>query len=354
MTHGLADVPALRVYADPCREVSQVQEEPGPAARRGAVSSGSASPASPPPPSGLAAVPRVYLLGFAALALAIITGVLVWGSRTSVSTDLGPPPTSTTPEPWSLDLTGRWQGKVTTTITGSPARPALREMFIETDRSGNVVAAGVTLTDPGRGGAGAGYLTVPDGGRRVRALASALAASPAGASLTLDFIPFAPWVPRRDRTWRAVEGLRKTPEETTYLLVESREPDYLIQAGVNATRLSVVPLPVARLRLGPRHGRALEGDPPGPRQLPPRIPQPRLGPLRLRRLRDPPGRGHDLGTRGARPTGSRSAASRPPEAAYDRDDVPAALGVLLHREDAAGARRPRGAPRTTCSRSTTR
>jgi hypothetical protein len=177
----------------------------------------------------------VYLLGFAALALAIITGVLVWGSRTSVSTDLGPPPASTTQEPWSLDLTGRWQGKVTTTITGSPARPALREMFIETDRSGNVVAAGVTLTDPGRGGAGAGYLTVPDGGRRVRALASALAGSPAGASLTLDFIPYAPWVPQRERTWRAVEGLRKTPEETTYLLVESREPDYLIQAGVNAT-----------------------------------------------------------------------------------------------------------------------
>ena len=75
-----------------------------------------AGPANPPTPSGLAGIPRVYLLGFAALALAIITGVLVWGSRTSVSTDLGPPPTSTTPEPWSLDLTGRWQGKVTTTI----------------------------------------------------------------------------------------------------------------------------------------------------------------------------------------------------------------------------------------------
>ena len=71
--------------------------------------------------------------------------------------------------------------------------------------------------------------------RRVRELASALIASPAGASLTLDFIPYAPWVPRRDRSWRAVEGLRRTPEETAYLLLESREPDYLIQAGVNAT-----------------------------------------------------------------------------------------------------------------------
>jgi hypothetical protein len=183
----------------------------------------------------LAAIPRVYLLGFAALAFAIITGVLVWGSRTAATTDLGPPPTSTTPEPWSLDLTGRWHGKVTTTIAGTPSRPALREVFVETDRSGQVVAAGVTLTDPGKGGAGAGYLTVPDGGRRVRELATVLKASPAGAALTLDFIPFAPWVPQRDRMWRAVEGLRQTNDEPAYLLLESKEPDYLIQAGVNAT-----------------------------------------------------------------------------------------------------------------------
>jgi hypothetical protein len=199
---------------------------------------GSAGPANPEPTpalGGLAAVPRVYLLGFAALALAIITGVLVWGSRAAVTTDLVPPPSSATPEPWSLDLTGRWQGRITTTIPGTPSRPALREIFVETDRSGDVVGAGVTLTDPGRGGAGAGYLTVPDGGRRVRELAAVLGASPAGASLTLDFIPYAPWVPQRDRTWRAVEGLRKIPDETTYLLLESRETDYLIQAGVNAT-----------------------------------------------------------------------------------------------------------------------
>ena len=222
---GFTQIPAAK-----CLKCKKSLDRP----RDGEVSA-PAGPANPPPPSGPGAIPRLYLLGFAALALAIITGVLVWGSRASVSTELGPPPTSTTPEPWSLDLTGRWQGKITTTITGSPSRPALREMFIETDRSGNVVAAGVTLTDPGRGGAGAGYLTVPDGGRRVRGLASALLGSPGGAPLTLDFIPYAPWVPQRERTWRAVEGLRKTPEETTYLLVESREPDYLIQAGINAT-----------------------------------------------------------------------------------------------------------------------
>ena len=198
---------------------------PGPAAP---AESGSLLPT-------LKAIPRLYVLGFVALALAVITGVLAWGSRAAVTTELGPPPAATTPEPWSLDLTGRWQGKITTTIQGSPSRPALRELFVETDRSGNVVAAGVTLTDPGRGGAGAGYLTVTDGGRRVRELASALAASPSGASLVLDFIPYAPWVPQRDRTWKAVEGMRRTPEETTYLLLESREPDYLVQAGVNAS-----------------------------------------------------------------------------------------------------------------------
>jgi hypothetical protein len=171
----------------------------------------------------------------AGLALAVITGVLVWGSRTATTGAVEAAPAVTTPEPWTLDLTGRWQGKIATTISGTPSRPALREMFVETDRAGNIVAAGVTLTDPGRGGAGAGYLTVPDGGRRVREFAAAVATSPGGAALSIDFIPFAPWVPKRDRTWRAVEGQRRRAEETTYLLLESLEPDYLIQAGVNAS-----------------------------------------------------------------------------------------------------------------------
>ena len=226
---GFTQIPAARCLK--CKKAIDRARGSEPAA----APAGGGSPAPPAPLWGLGAIPRVYLLGFAALALAIITGVLVWGSRQAVTTDLGPPPTSTTPEPWSVDLTGRWQGRVTTTIPGTPSRPALREVFVETDRSGNVVAAGVTLTDPGHGGAGAGYLTVPDGGRRVRDLAAALASSPAGASVTLDFIPYAPWVPQRERTWRAVEGLRRSPDEITYLLLESRESDYLIQAGVNAT-----------------------------------------------------------------------------------------------------------------------
>lgn len=231
---GFTQIPAARCLK--CKKAIDRAREGNP---EGAAASPAGTTASAPPaPPGvatLASIPRVYLLGFAALALAIITGVLVWGSRTSVTTELGPPPASATPEPWSLDLTGRWVGKVATTIPGTPPRPALREMFVETDRSGNVVAAGVTLTDPGRGGAGAGYMTVPDGGRRVRELASALAANPSGAGLAVDFIPYAPWVPRRDRSWRAVEGLRRSPDETTYLLLESKEADYLVQAGINAS-----------------------------------------------------------------------------------------------------------------------
>ncbi len=228
---GFTQIPAARCLK--CKKALDRLREGEPGAPSGAAAG--ANPAAAPGWPGLGGIPRAYLLGFAALALAIITGVLVWGSRTAVTTDLGPAPAAPTPEPWSLDLTGRWQGKIATTIPGTPSRPALRELFVETDRAGSVVGAGVTLTDPGRGGAGAGYLTVPDGGRRVRELAAALSASPAGAALTLDFIPFAPWVPRRDRSWRAVEGLRRVPEETTYLLLESKEPDYLIQAGVNAT-----------------------------------------------------------------------------------------------------------------------
>jgi hypothetical protein len=227
---GFTQIPAAQCLK--CKKRLDRLRESDPA---GAPAGASAPPESASALPTLKTVPRVYLLGFAALALAVITGVLVWGSRSAVTTDLGPPPVATTPEPWSLDLTGRWQGKIATTIHGSPSRPALRELFVETDRSGNVVAAGVTLTDPGRGGAGAGYMTVTDGGRRVRELASALAASPSGASLALDFIPYAPWVPQRDRTWKAVEGMRRAPEETSYLLLESREPDYLVQAGVNAS-----------------------------------------------------------------------------------------------------------------------
>lgn len=224
---GFTQIPAAQCLK--CRKRLDRPADPGPAPA-------APGPAAPTTPAAiLSAIPRQYLLVLAGLALAVITGVLVWGSRSSETAAIAPPPAATTPEPWALDLTGRWDGKTATTIPGTPPRPALREIFVETDRSGNVVGAGVTFTDPGRGGAGAGYLTVPDGGRRVKELASALASSPGGAALSIDFIPYAPWVPRRDRTWRAVEGQRRNPAETTYLLLESLEPDYLVQAGANAS-----------------------------------------------------------------------------------------------------------------------
>ncbi|MGE5413840.1 MAG: hypothetical protein ACM3NW_06685 [Syntrophomonadaceae bacterium] len=197
-----------------------------------------ASPGAPPPPGYAAllkALPRPFLWTLAGLAAAVVVAVLVWSRGSAVPADTGTAPPPATPEPWSLDLTGRWEGRAATTIAGNPPRPALREVFIETDRSGPIVAAGAVLTDPGRGGAGAGYLTVPDGRRRVDEAARALAGSPRGASLSLDFIPLPPWMPRRDRLWRALEGERRRPEEISYLLVESLEPDYVLQAGLNAS-----------------------------------------------------------------------------------------------------------------------
>ena len=198
-------------------------------AAAGGTGTGSVAQAQAP------ALPRPYLYLLGALALLVVSGVILWNSRSSVAAPEAAPAVNATPEPWALDLTGRWQARAATTIAGPPSRPALREVFVETDRSGNIVGAGVTLTDPGRGGAAAGYLTVPDGQRRVREAAAALAASPR-TSLPIDFIPFAAWVPRRDRVWRALEGQQRNPEDTTsYLLVESVEPDYLVQAGLNAS-----------------------------------------------------------------------------------------------------------------------
>jgi hypothetical protein len=195
------------------------------------------APAAPPPkpvPGITSKTARPYLILLGALALLVVSGVIVWSTRspTPVAVAADAP---VTPAAWTLDLTGRWEGKVATTLAGATPRPALREAFLETDRSGAIVAAGASLTDPGHGGAGAGYLTVPDGGRRVREAAAAVAASPHGATLTLDFVPLPAWMPARDRVWHAVEGARRTPEETSYLLLEAVEPHDVIQAGLNAS-----------------------------------------------------------------------------------------------------------------------
>jgi len=197
-----------------------------------------AQPASPSPASliqSLKEIPRAYLMIVGALALLVVVAVLLWGRDAGGSIEAFAPQVASTPETWSFDLTGRWQATAPTTIAGTPPRPALREVFLETDRAGAIVAAGVLLTDPGRGGAGAGYLTVPDGGRRVREIVAALGRAPKGAPLSLEFIPLPPWMPRRDRLWRAVEGQHSSAEQTTYVLLEALDPDYLIQAGVNAS-----------------------------------------------------------------------------------------------------------------------
>lgn len=194
------------------------------------------APVDPPPKAARSsAFARPYLIALAGLALVLVVGAILWGTRAAEPVRPAAASVPATPAPWTLDLTGRWQGKIATTIAGSPSRPALREAFVETDRSGNIVAAGVTLTDPGHGGAGAGYLTVPNGQERLRKIAEATLASPRGAALDLEFVPLPPWVPERDRRWRAIEGQRRSPEATTYLLLESLETDYLVQAGVNAS-----------------------------------------------------------------------------------------------------------------------
>ena len=228
---GFTQIPSAR-----CQKCHKSLERPAPGAERPAAAPAAAPGASSPGYAALLkALPRPFLWTLAGLSLAVIAAVLIWSRGPTIAVEGSGVPAPATPEPWSMDLTGRWQGRADTTIPGNPPRPALREVFIETDRSGTIVAAGAVLTDPGHGGAGAGYLTVPDGRRRVQEIARAVAATPRGASVALDFIPLPPWAPRRDRVWRALEGQRSRPEEVSYLLLESIEPDYVLQAGVNAS-----------------------------------------------------------------------------------------------------------------------
>jgi hypothetical protein len=135
----------------------------------------------------------------------------------------------------SLDLSGRWQADLEKTLP-NPPRPGLKQAFLETDHDGAILAAGVLLTDPGRGGVGAGYRNASNGAQRLADISAALAASPAGASLPqVDFIPLPPWMPPRERVWRVLEGQSRRAAEVRYLLLESVEDDYLVQAGINQT-----------------------------------------------------------------------------------------------------------------------
>jgi hypothetical protein len=151
------------------------------------------------------------------------------------SPEAGPGLFGPTPAPWTLDLSGTWSGQTSKLLPGPPPRPVLTEVQIETDAAGDIFAARAVLTDPGRGGAGGGYRIVEDGPRRLRETVQRLAGAGGSAPLDLDFIQYSPWIPGRERRWRALEGQRRRSEQTRYLLLESVENDYLVQAGINET-----------------------------------------------------------------------------------------------------------------------
>jgi hypothetical protein len=173
-------------------------------------------------------------VGIAAVAFALaVAGVLVWRARASRSQTGAPERASSRPSTAVLDLAGRWRAQAAITLPGAAPRPAAREASIETDREGHIVGAEVLLTDPGHGGAGAGYRMTAGARDLLDRLAPMLAAQPAGAELPLDFVRLPPWIPQRPRLWRALEGQRRGGVGVRYLLLESVEDDYLVQAGIN-------------------------------------------------------------------------------------------------------------------------
>ena len=165
--------------------------------------------------------------------LAIVVGVTLWIRRAPAASPApvaGPTPVAT---PASLDLSGTWHADKSKSLPGNPPRPVLKEARIETNREGAILAARVLLTDPGNGGAGAGYRVAADGQQRLADAVAALASSSGGAPVNVDFIPFPPWMPVRTRLWRALEGQSRRRENVKYLLLESIEDDYVVQAGIN-------------------------------------------------------------------------------------------------------------------------
>ncbi|MFN2387324.1 MAG: hypothetical protein ABR576_13740 [Thermoanaerobaculia bacterium] len=194
---------------------------------------GEGPPPTPPsvPPRR---VPTYGLLAAGAGVLLVLVAVAIWRSRPDLPPGETTPPDAT-PGTSPLELSGRWQAQVPLRLPSRPPRPALKDFFLETDAEGNILAAGVILTDPGRGGAGAGYRVVPDGQQRLQSVLARIAEKPSGAAVPIDFIPFPAWVPQRERLWRVLEGSSRRPEQVRYLLLESVEDDYLVQAGINET-----------------------------------------------------------------------------------------------------------------------
>jgi hypothetical protein len=174
--------------------------------------------------------------GVLAFGLLVFLGVWMLNSRPSAAPRAAA--ASAPPTPTTLDLSGRWTAEVEKTLQGPPPRPAIKSAFMETTKDGQILAAGVLLTDPGRGGAGAGYRMAADGRRRLDEAIAMLSNAKASA-VPVDFIPFPPWVPARERVFHSLEApaaaKQQRKEPVRYLLLESLEDDYLVQAGINET-----------------------------------------------------------------------------------------------------------------------
>lgn len=214
--------------AVPPPQPAPVLPDPSPAAAAGFASAPSPARSAAfdaPLPEGRAPV-AAFVVG---IALLLVAALLALRSRSHAPEPAPTPP----PSAAMLDLSGRWESQLAKTLPGPPPRPALKQAYLETDRDGAILAAGMLLTDPGRGGAGAGYRVVPDGPERLRQISSRLTESRGGATLPVDFIPFPAWMPPRDRVWRALEGESPRGADLRYLLLESVEDDYLVQAGIN-------------------------------------------------------------------------------------------------------------------------
>ena len=199
--------------------------------------SASPAPAAAAAPAPAPARPALHrrAIALVAASAAILLLLILWMLRPAASSPAAPGTAPPAPTAAALDLSGRWHGSLSKTVAGNPPRPVLTEILLESDRGGRFTSGRVVFTDPGRGGAAAGYRMAPDGPRRLAEASAALAAEPRGAPLALDFLQLPGWVPTRDRLWKAFEGASPGGAPTSYLLVESLETDYLLQAGINAS-----------------------------------------------------------------------------------------------------------------------
>src|SRR5262249_15451414 len=230
---GFTQIPWERCLR--CERILERQQEAAARAARAPAETVAVSPLPPPPVQAAPVLSRQRIAVAGGILLLLAAAGFVWRSRLARSNEQVEAVPSNGPAQTVLDLAGRWRAHATITLPGSPPRPAVREVFIETDREGQIRAAGVLLTDPRHGGAGAGYRSGADARGLIERFVPALAAERSGAALPVDFVPLPPWIPPRARLWRALEGQPRRGSETRYLLLESVESDYLVQAGINQT-----------------------------------------------------------------------------------------------------------------------